>query len=299
MWYSMLTLCIIQSNCTPVKHLKKASKSIDIQGHRGCRGLYPENTLLAFDHALSLGVNTLELDVVVNKDNELVVSHEPFFNHEISTGPDGLDITKDNEKDHNIYKLTQAEIEQYDVGLKPHSRFPDQIKIACTKPLLKDVIELAEAKNPNIKYNIEIKRKSEGDDIYHPTYDVFADLLDSLLSDYKLQDRAVIQCFDKETLQYLHKNKTSFPLVLLIENQRGFDTNIEELGFKPDVFSPYHLLVDEGLVSKCRAAKIQLIPWTVNDRKDIIEMLNYGVDGIISDYPDRVINIINEFKEDE
>lgn len=270
---------------------------IDVQGHRGCRGLYPENTLVAFDHAIDLGVHTLEMDVVVNKDHQLVVSHEPFFNHEISTSPNNITITEDNELVHNIYALAQDEIESYDVGLKVHPRFLSQKKLSCTKPLLSKVIQSAEAKNPNIYYNIEIKRKPIGDKIYHPDFKIFADLLVQELNKFNLGNRAVIQCFDKETLQYLKETNCPYDLVLLVENEDGFDKNLADLGFTPAVYSPEYRLVDSSLVQLCKQAQIKLIPWTINEKKDILAMIEIGVDGIISDYPDRVIEVLNQYKK--
>ncbi len=269
------------------------NNNIDIQGHRGCRGLMPENTIPAFEHAIELGVHTLELDVVVNKDQQIVVSHEPFFSHEISQLDNGRSISKAEELKYNLYQMTKTEMDTIDVGLKAHERFPDQRKIATAKPLLSEVIDMAESKNSDIRYNIEIKRRPEWDNQYHPDFKVFANLLLQLLHEYDLSDRATIQCFDVETLQYLYQLDIAYDLVYLVENTDGFEKNMSVLGFKPAVYSPYFKLVDRKLVDDCRKENIQLIPWTVNEKKDIHQMIEFGVDGIISDYPDRVISIIN------
>ncbi len=270
------------------------NKSFDIQGHRGCRGLFPENTLPAFEHAIELGVHTLELDVVVNKDHQIVVSHEPFYSHEISQLASGEAIPKEQELQYNLYQMTTTEMDTIDVGLRAHERFPDQEKIASTKPLLSEVIDLAESKKPSIRYNIEIKRRPEWDNNYHPDYKTFSDLLIDLLRKYDLNDRATIQCFDVETLQYLHQQEVEYDLVYLVENTDSFKDNMSKLGFIPSVYSPYFKLVDRKLVDACRKENLQLIPWTVNENEDIQYMIQLGVDGIISDYPDRVIAIINQ-----
>src|SRR5215218_4188115 len=110
----------------------------DKEGHRGCRGLMPENTIPAMIKALELDVTTLEMDAVITADSEVILSHEPFFNHEITTKKDGTAITDREERSYNIYKMTYAETQTFDVGLKPHSRFPHQLKIAATKPKLSD-----------------------------------------------------------------------------------------------------------------------------------------------------------------
>ena len=103
-----------------------AVASFDYQGHRGCRGLMPENTIPAFLKAIELHVTTLEIDVVITKDKQVIISHEPFFNHEITTKPDGSFIDEKDEQTYNIYKMTFAETKRYDVGLKPHPRFSQQ-----------------------------------------------------------------------------------------------------------------------------------------------------------------------------
>src|SRR4051812_9588291 len=119
--------------------------AFDTEAHRGGRGLMPENTIPAMLNGLSLGVTTLEMDAVITKDKEVILSHEPFFNHEISTKPDGSFIEAQEEKKYNVYNMDCAETQQYDVGLKPHPRFPQQKRVKATKPLLSEVIDSAEA----------------------------------------------------------------------------------------------------------------------------------------------------------
>ena len=113
-----------------------AELSFDKQGHRGCRGLMPENTIGAMLKAIDLGVTTLEMDAVITKDGHVVLSHEPFFNHEIATKADGTAVSEQEEKQLNIYRYTYEEVKRFDVGLKPHPRFPRQQKAKAVKPLL-------------------------------------------------------------------------------------------------------------------------------------------------------------------
>src|ERR1700754_3858617 len=134
-----IVACIVACHVTQ-KTEKVGLPSFDKEGHRGCRGLMPENTIPAMMKALELGVTTLEMDAVITADNQVVLSHEPFFNHEITTKPDGKLVTAQEEKSLNIYKMTYAQTQQYDVGLRPHPRFPQQQKLKATKPLLKEVI---------------------------------------------------------------------------------------------------------------------------------------------------------------
>jgi len=278
---------------------KQKIKLIDVQGHRGCRGLLPENTIIAFRKALELGVTTLEMDLVISKDKQVVVSHEPFFNHEISTAPDNKVITEENHLEHNIYNLTYNEIKSYDVGLKTHNRFPEQLNQKASKPLLKDVIELAETLSKEIDrpapyYNVEIKRKPEADNLYHPNADEFAGLVVKTIQDSGVKNRIYIQSFDVESLQVTQKLDLEIKLVLLIENSHSPESNLLKLGFTPDVYSPYYKLVNNELVDYCKKEGMKLIPWTVNKVEDMDAMLNIGVDGIITDYPDRLLKRINK-----
>jgi len=269
--------------------------TLDIQGHRGCRGLYPENTIPAFLHAMDLGVHTLEFDVVISADEKIIVSHDPYMSYDISTAPNDVEITKETEKDHNIYKLSYDDIKNYDVGIKPFSRFPDQKKMAVHKPSLKDLITATEAKDPKIRYNIEIKRRPENDGIFHPEYTHFADLVINEIDALGITNWTTVQCFDVPTLQYIHKTYPHIKLVYLIENKDTPDQNLDKLGFKPDVYSPEYKLVDDELVSLCNHKNIQLIPWTVNEVEDMKALINLKVDGIITDYPDRLIELCKRY----
>jgi glycerophosphoryl diester phosphodiesterase len=270
----------------------------DIQGHRGCRGLMPENTLPAFLRAVDIGVTTLEMDVVISRDNQVVVSHEPFMSHEICQDMEGREITAINEEKYNLYQMTFEEIEAFDCGSKVHPRFPDQEKIPAFKPLLRAVIDsvevyLQENKLPLVRYNIETKSSLSGDGIFHPEPEVFVDLLVAVLREKKILDRCTIQSFDVRTLQVANKKYPDIPLVLLVENQEGLEANLQRLGFTPEAYSPHFQLVDQPLIDACHAQGMKVIPWTVNERKDINRMIELRVDGIISDYPDRVVDQVH------
>lgn len=279
--------------------MNKNIKQIDVQGHRGCRGILPENTMIAFEKALQLGVTTLEMDLVISKDKEVVVSHEPFFNHEISTAPNGEELTEENQLEHNIFKLTAEDIKSYDVGLKAHSRFPRQANQKAVKPLFKEVIKRAESltkslKRPSPYYNVEIKRKPEADNLFHPTADEFATLVVETIQNTGIKERIYIQSFDIESLVVSKRLDPEIKLVLLIENRDTPQSNIAKLGFTPEVYSPYYKLVDSKLVEYCKTKGMKLIPWTINESDDMNQMLELGVDGIITDYPGRLIdNIAN------
>lgn len=274
-----------------------AQSALDIQGHRGARGLMPENTIPAFIRALELGVTTLELDVVISRDRQVVVSHEPFLSHTICTGPDGEKISAAQEDQYNLYRMTYDEIHRSDCGSQEHPDFPQQKKIAAYKPLLSEVIDsveqyLKEHDRPPVQYNIETKSAESGDGVFHPAPAEFVTLLLEVIQTKGIEDRTTVQSFDVRTLQEAKRLAPTLRQALLVENRRGVKKNIEALGYTPEVYSPYYRLVDKALRKYTREQGMQLIPWTVNKPKDIREMLQLGVDGIISDYPDRVIEIV-------
>ncbi len=268
-------------------------KNFDKEGHRGCRGLMPENTIPAMLKAIDLGVTTLETDAIITKDKKVVLSHEPFFNHEISTKPDGTPVTEGEEKNLNIYRMDYTDVKKYDVGLRPHPRFEKQQKIAAIKPLLADMIDAVEQycrdhKKQLPQYNIETKTQAATDEIYHPKPAEFVELLVGVIKEKKIESRVIIQSFDSRTLQYLHEHYPEFKTALLIEDddKKAFALQLRDLGFIPSVYSPAFSLVTPLLVKQCREAGVGLLPWTVNEREKIIELKKMGVTGVISDYPD-------------
>ncbi len=292
----LLSLSIIYSMMSCHSHIDPSytalSSVFDKEGHRGCRGLMPENTIPAYLNAIDLGVTTLEMDAVITKDSQVVMSHEPFFNHEITTKPDGIFVTLQEEKSLNIYNMTYDEVKNFDVGLKPHPHFPQQQKIKAIKPLLKDVIDSVSAfmmtrKRPPVFYNIETKSDPAGDGIYHPKPAEFVELLMAVIKEKGIEDRTIIQSFDKRTLQYLHEHYPAIKTALLIEefDKKSFALQLKELGFIPTIYSPAYQLVTPLLVKQCHNTGIKIIPWTVNNKTEIERLKNLGVDGIISDYP--------------
>ncbi len=281
-----------------VPHSSQFSETtFDKQGHRGCRGLMPENTIAAMYKAIDLGVTTLEMDASISKDNQVFLSHEPFFNHEISLQPNGNPIEEAQEKSFNMYQMDYAQIIKYDVGLKPHPRFPQQVKLAAVKPLLSQVFDsvLAYCKQtgkPIPQFNIETKTTSKTDDLYHPKPEKFVDLMMQVIASKNMGSKVIIQSFDIRTLQYLHQKDATIKTALLIEgyDKKLFALQLKDLGFIPSIYSPAHELVTPLLVKQCRDAGIQIIPWTVNDLATIKSLKKMGVHGIISDYP----NLFNE-----
>jgi glycerophosphoryl diester phosphodiesterase len=251
----------------------------------------PENTIPAMHRGIDIGVTTLEMDVVITKDKQVLVSHEPFFNHEITTAPGNKYLDEKEERKFNIYQMTFAETQQYDVGLKPHPRFPAQQKMKVTKPLLKDLIDSAEVyskkRSTPVFYNIETKSQPETDNIFHPAPEEFVDLLINVINSEAIMNRVIIQSFDFRTLQLIQRKYPRFKIAALVEeyDKRPFEEQMKRLGFLPAVYSPAYSLITPEVIKECHSRNIKVIPWTVNDKENIRRLKEMGVDGIISDFP--------------
>lgn len=270
-------------------------KQLDLQGHRGARGLLPENTIPGFLLAVDLGVNTLEFDLVVTKDQKLLVSHEPWFHHNISTKPDGSPVTEEEQMSYNIFEMTFEETQRFDVGKRGHVLFPNQQPMEVRKPLMTDAIRTVEAytvKNnlPPVAYNIETKSVPEQYGIMYPYPEIFAQLLYHELSilqeDYDLFDRVIIQSFDPATLIEFRKLNPDIKLAMLVSDDRSMDSYITTLGFVPEIWSPNFRLLTPDIVSDAHNRGMKVIPWTINTVDEMRNQLEMGVDGIITDYPD-------------
>ena len=268
----------------------------DIQGHRGCRGLKPENSIPAFIAALDSGVTTVEMDLAITKDRQVIVSHEPWMAAAFCRTPEGKDFTAKEEMKNNIYQMTYDQVKMWDCGSKVNDKFPEQEKIATIKPLLTDVIIAVENHIKNftkyeVDYNIEIKSMPEGDNKFHPKPAEFSDMVYNLIDQYLPWDRVVIQSFDFRVLKYWHEKYPTVRLAALVENLHTIDENIKELGFTPSVYSPDYKLLDKDEVKRCHQLKMRVIPWTVNDPVEMMALKGMNVDGFITDYPNRAAKL--------
>ena len=270
----------------------------DLQGHRGARGLLPENTIPAFLRALDLGVTTLEMDVVIAKDSTVVVSHEPWMSGVICKRPDGKWVV--NAKKHNIFEMTYDEVAQYDCGTRVNPRFPRQEKMNVAKPRLIDVIEAAEhyAQESGLRavqYNIETKARPEWDGTFTPDPETFTRLLYDVLVETGVKDRAILQSFDVRTLQVGRRLDPSWRLALLISKDydAGLAANLDTLGFIPEIYSPDYRLVDADLIREAHERGMLVIPWTVNALEEMQRLKALGVDGVITDYPDLGVALLD------
>jgi glycerophosphoryl diester phosphodiesterase len=284
--------------------------AFDLQGHRGARGLAPENTLPAFRRALEVGVTTLELDVGLTRDGVAVVAHDPRLNPNLARR-DGAFLEAPGPA---LRALTLAEAKAYDVGrLKPGTAyargFPEQVPADGTAmPTLGEVFDLARA--APVRFNIETKiTPSSGEETADPETFVRAVLAEA--DKAGVGDRISLQSFDWRTLRIARSLAPAVPRVCLT-TESGASSNVRPgpagvspwTGLDPGAFggsiprvakaagctawSPNHQSLTPERLAEARAEGLPVVPWTVNEPADIERLVAWGVDGIISDYPDRV-----------
>lgn len=269
--------------------------SFSTEAHRGGRGLMPENTIPAMKNAVDLGVSTLEMDTHISSDGKVVLSHDDYINPLFTLEQDGGNIPKSDNHKYPLYTMSYVEIGKFDVGSKGNPNFPQQHKIKAHIPLLSDVIDTVQnyiksTGNKQVFYNIETKSKPGGDNTLHPEPERFVDLLVAVLKDKNILPYVVIQSFDVRTIQLIHKKYPGIKTSYLIDNTKSFEENMSVLGFRPFIISPNSKMVTQEFVRKSHEQNLKVIPWTVNTKEEIDRLKALGVDGIISDYPNLLIN---------
>lgn len=271
--------------------LPMLASAFDLQGHRGARGLAPENTLPAFAAALAIGVNTLELDTGVTRDGVVVIHHDRRLNPDIARGPDGRWVEAPAPL---IHALSFAELRRYDVGrLRPGSKtaqqFPAQQPAdGAHVPRLAELFELVrESGNQTVRFNIETKLSPQAPEETLPPQE-FARLLLAEIRKAGLAARTSIQSFDWRTLQIVERETPEIATVYLT-GRRGEQSQpkaVHDAGGRN--WSPSYEALDAAALVEARALGLRIVPWTVNEPVIIERLLDLGVDGLISDYPDRV-----------
>ncbi|MCW3127721.1 MAG: glycerophosphodiester phosphodiesterase [Bacteroidetes bacterium] len=274
------------------------TSTIDIGGNRGFRGMYPENSIHGFVRAVKLGVNTIEMDVVISKDNQVVVSHDLTIDEDVCSHPDGKPMTGADKDKYKIYTMTYDEIKKFDCGARGNSRFTDQVKEAAYKPLLSEVIDAVEKyiKENNltsVNYNIQIVSSKKGDEVMHPEPPQYSKLVYDVVKGKGIAARTLFASLDMRILQELHKADEAAMTSLMSEKTTDvLETNLKDLHFNPTVYSPTFLLCNKAMIAKCHALGIKVIAWTPNEITKMIALKNDGVDGLITDYPDRAIKAL-------
>jgi len=286
----LLSAFMVKSNAQEVKF-----PAFSAEAHRGGRGLMPENTILAMLNAMKIdGITTLEMDTHISKDGKVVVTHDDYLSPAFMLTPDGKDIPATDAKKYPIFGMDYAEIKQFDLGTKYYDLFPQQKKEKTHLSLLSELIDAVQKdiranKRKQFFYNIETKCSESGDGITNPKPDVFVKLLMQVIMKKKIADYVVIQSFDKRTIQLIHEKYPKMKTSFLVANKKTYEENIADLGYKPFILSPVWQMVNEEMIKKAHEDNVKVIPWTANTLADIQKLKALNVDGIISDYPDILV----------
>lgn len=267
--------------------------NFDWQGHRGARGLMPENSIPGFKKALEFPVTTLELDLVISKDKKVIISHEPWFNYQICLHPDGSPISQDEQYLLNIYQMKYDSIKKYDCGIIGHPNFPNQLPVSVYKPLFRKMVKKIDkyCKKKGIAkphLNMEIKSHPDLYGTYIPFPKQFVKIVLKEIKKLGIENRVTLQSFDTTVLNKIHKSNPLIPVSYLIFNNETVSGNLSKINFIPDIYSPHYSLLNTDIVDELHQKGIKVIPWTVNTTSNIEDLINMGVDGIITDYPDLI-----------
>ncbi len=293
--------------------------AFDLQGHRGARGLYPENTLPGFAAALALGVSTLEMDLAMTRDGVLVVHHDRRLAPERTRRADGAWLEAPGPA---LFHLSSAELAAYDVGrLRPGSgaaeRFPDQQGLDGVRvPRLAQVLALAEERTGGAaRYSLEIKTSPLAPE-ESAAPEAFAEALVKALTEAKVEERALVQSFDWRSLRRVQEIAPEIPTVYLSAERSWLD-NLERgrPGVSPwtagldvddfdgsvprtvrraggSIWAPYYRDLREAALREAHRLRLRVVPWTVNEPADMASLIDLGVDGLITDYPDRLRRVM-------
>ena len=314
-----VTILTVLSLLTAGQAIVEQAMAFDLEAHRGGRALLPENTLPAFANALSMGVDTLELDVGITADGEIVVSHERGLNPDLARRADGAYITPPGPP---LVKLRLDEVRTYDVGqIRPDSayakQFPDQRALPGTRiPTLSELFALVrKSGNARVRFNIETKiDPNRPDETLDPQ--AFVAKLLALIEAEAFSDRVMIQSFDWRTLRLVQQQAPKIPTAYLTL-QRGSAPTVAldkatnwTAGFNPAdhggslprtikaaggaIWSPHFGDITAALVAEAHGLGLRVVVWTVNKREDMARMIELGVDGIISDKPDLLRQVAGE-----
>ena len=262
----------------------------EIHGHRGARGLVPENSMPGFVLGLREGADVLEMDMCISADGEIIISHEPWMSPTICMDPEKNALASDQPRKHNLYKMTAEEIASFDCGSVPHPDFPSQRNLPAYKPTLDQVIKLTETvpllDGTLARYNLEIKHSAELENEFCPDAASFARIVLEKVNALGIADRTCIQSFSAPALEAVHRLDPNMKTSWLVGTEGSVDSQLQKLTFKPDIYSPNWKLIDAEDVRLLQDQNIRVIPWTVNEQDDLFAMMEMGVNGIITDRPD-------------
>ena len=289
--FSSLILLALFGGCAtvPVEQIELMPTldggSLDVQGHRGYRGLYPENTMAAFRAAVELQVPTLELDVQITRDGVLVVHHDPRLNRSLCVHDDGRPVGN-----LRLSQIDFAALADIDCGSRSNRKFPDQRTVSRERiPRLDQVLELADQTDYSVRWSIEIKMKDSRSG--HTAEQLAALVVESVRAG-GLEDRTIIQSFEPEVLLAVAELAPKMGRAILVRSPGAYDRSVESS--RATILSPRYDGLTAAAVERFHQRGIAVIPWTANNPKIIRRLISWGVDGIISDYPDRVLQVLDE-----
>ena len=247
-----------------------------IFGHRGCRGVYPENTIEGFKKAIEFGVDGIELDVVVNKNQELVISHESYIDTSYCL------TNKINNESLNIYKMNISEIQDIDCGSKFVKEFPNQLKVKEKKPTYK------EFKKELIDYQgdilFEIKCDNDLVNEYFPDYEKYAKIIFEETRYSRHFDKIHFMSFDYRILNELFKIMPDSKYIYLSSNKE-FEKQMKLLNFEPFGVGIDFNIISQKTIDLVHEKKQVIYGWTINDEENSKSLTSMGLDGVITDYP--------------
>ena len=260
-----------------------SGSEFDVQGHRGCRGLAPENTMTAFEKAIELGVTTLELDVVMTRDGVFAVHHDLRLNPKLCKSSGGEPLRR-----RPVVELDYSDISDLDCGSQRLSKYPDQVLSPGERiPRLEEVLDLAAGAPYPVQVSIEIKDSIAK--MPKPVEAIVAQLVD-LVRERGLEERAIIQSKWGEVLAEVRKQEPDLGRALVVE---GASAKRWVEDGTATIVSRKHVYLDRGEVERLQKKGVLVIPWTVNKPRTIQKMMDWGVDGIITDYPDRALALLD------
>lgn len=300
--FGVIAMGLFMSSCS-IKRTQVTTPmefpAFDAESHRGGRGVMPENTIPAMLYSLSLdGITTLELDVRITADKKVVLGHDNYLNPLITLKPDGQEIKKEETENFAVMQMTYDELSRFDVGSKFHKAFPNQQKMKVSVPLLENVIDsvqyyIKKEGREQVFYNIETKSSEDGDHKYNPVPEEFVKLLMDVIEKKDIVPYVIIQSADVRTLQVLREKYPHIRTSYLVGARRKdftVEEDLEVLGFIPDIYSPNFKYITREDVEKCHKMGMKVVVWTPNTKKEIDQLKSMGVDGIITDYPELLLD---------
>ncbi|MEO8359896.1 MAG: glycerophosphodiester phosphodiesterase [Vicinamibacteria bacterium] len=295
---TVIALAVVSSSPSAFAADSQPAAKFDLQAHRGGRGLWPENTLAAFEEAMKLGVTTLELDCAVTKDGVVVISHDALLSPDITRDATGEYITVHGP---SFFSMSYADTQRYDVGrLKAGTPYaegqPDQKAVDGQRiPRLIDVFNLVKKSgNTEVRFNIETKVSPAKPDETLPPKE-FTEAVVKVIREAKMEKRSVVQSFDFRTLDVVHKMAPEIETSALTSPRPGGDKDDSEGSVLKRVkasgaltWSPNHINLTKAQVDEAHRLGLVVLPWTINEPADLDRIIGWGVDGIITDRPDRL-----------